>query len=162
MKKLLCLGLLAVAAAAFTACSDDSNDGLYDGVNNSYVKYKVTIDDDLLLYYDITGTYADLDGNEQVVKITSTSPEVKKFEKTGVDVGKISPKMLIRGVRNDNEVKVDESKSYTIKNTYRVSWYSKTSTAGTSTDTLAQVLSGAKLKAYIDANPTLQIIKYGE
>lgn len=158
MKKLIGLCLLGLVAFVAASCSD--NDRIYDGVNNSYVKYEVTVSQHLYKYYDVQGTFAGFDNTWATVKLDGNT-HTEKFQKTGEDVGKITPQFEVTGTRNSRSLSdIDEAKSYTVTNGFKISYYSPTATAKNMADTTTSVMSGAKLKEYINNHPTLTFASY--
>lgn len=160
MKKTLWLCLAALVAVVATACSDDDGD-IYQGVNNSYVKYELTLNQQLINYYDVTATYTDLDGTDYVVKVETATPDAVKFEKKNTDAGKLSPRVTVTAKRKDGDVTLEDSKAYTWTCTCKISYYSPTNTAKNASVDNTRTFTGSELTSYIAANPRLTLISYG-
>lgn len=160
MKKILKATLLAMLTLVVAACGSDDDD-YADAVNNSYVSYEITVDQQLLEYYDVQADYKGFDGESTVEPINSSTPDKKKFEKKHQDVGKISPRLRVYGFRKEGAT-VDQSKSYTLKSSYKIGCYSPTNTAKNYTGESAKSLTGEQMAKYVADNAELVILSYGD
>lgn len=160
MKKIMGLCLMGLVALLVASCSDD-NDRIYEGVNNSYVKYEISVSQNIFKYYDVQATYKTLDEDTWAVVPMTANTATEKVQKTGVDVGKITPELLVEGTRNARSLDdIDDAKNYTVSSGYKISWYSPTATAKNLADTTTNVMTGAQLKEYVNSHERLTFINY--
>ncbi len=158
MKKVFLLCLMAFSAFAITACSDDDDNSTDNAINQSYIKYQLTLSDHFLQFYDISATCTDLDGTTHQYDITNKSWIQKWSENT--DKGKLSPKITIIATLKPS-YDTHTAQQYTLSYEFRANWYSKTNTAKShSTKTSSVFSSSEKLEAFLAKYPQITIVKY--
>ena len=145
--------LCCICALSFTSCSDD--DGIVDYDQAPYLKYKLNVGGDFMMFYDVTITYKSVDGKETFTEKLNTQDWVQRMDNnTGGDP---TFYYIVTAKAKDSYTISDAYPTYDLTYSYGVTWYAKSTGAKEYNQGGGSKVTRANMKEYINSHQTIEI-----